>query len=503
AITTVKQTLPGSIRPFMSETVKSTNGSDYRNWELAAKSEYRFELEANTSLAIRLTSGTAEVYGAELAPGRLYLFGGEFTWLNGLSCLYLCSSHVTGRPSTEYTSDETPMVPLINIHTAFEQMRILAHRTLTANQLETAKSRPPRVLVLGPENSGKTSACKIWCNYAIRGRSWCPTLINLDVSDGGWTIPGTVSACPLSSAIPTCTPANPFGATATSAPTALSSSALLPVVHWFGHTDAKRNQQLIERLIRTLASSVKQKFQQDHTLNASGFIIDTPAAFSTSNAQGDSKYNLIKICVEAFDVNTILIMGHDKLSVELQRVFGGSEGITVLKVPKSGGVVELDYAYQTRVVASQIRAYFYGTPLYLPPSMNPATAQLGGEATTETTLSPFSVTLNANDLQIYRIGSSVLVPSSALPIGATRAIGEIQPVRVDVESGGILHSVLALLAPFDSSPSDEMLLQQEVTGFLIVTAIDMPRRKITVLAPSQGSLVGRTALIGSLEWQDR
>ncbi|CEL59631.1 Protein CLP1 OS=Laccaria bicolor (strain S238N-H82 / ATCC MYA-4686) GN=CLP1 PE=3 SV=1 [Rhizoctonia solani AG-1 IB] len=161
-------------------------------------------------------------------------------------------------------------------------------------------------------------------------------------------------------------------------------------------------------------------------------------------------------------------MGHDKLSVELQRVFGGSDGITVLKVPKSGGVVELDYPYQTRVIASQIRAYFYGTPLYLPPSVNPATAQLGGEATTETTLSPFSITLNASDLQIYRIGSTALVPTSALPIGATRAVGEIQPVRVDIESGGILHSVLALLAPFDSSPSDEMLLQQEVAGFLIV-----------------------------------
>jgi polyribonucleotide 5'-hydroxyl-kinase len=42
--------------------------------------------------------------------------------------------------------------------------------------------------------------------------------------------------------------------------------------------------------------------------------------------------------IQAVPVNTILIMGHDKLSVELQRVFGGSDGITVLKVPKSGGV---------------------------------------------------------------------------------------------------------------------------------------------------------------------
>lgn len=44
----------------------------------------------------------------------------------------------------------------------------------------------------------------------------------------------------------------------------------------------------------------------------------------------------------------------------------------------------------------------------------------------------------------------------------------MQPMRVDIESGGILHSVLALLAPFESTPSDQALLQQEVAGFLIV-----------------------------------
>lgn len=481
----------------------SASGSDQRTWNLNPQSEYRFELEPSASLAIRLTSGNAEIYGAELAPGRAYLFGGEckaavFTW-------YGCTLEVIGRPSTEYTSDETPMVALSNIHAAFERMRVLAHRALTANQPETTESRPPRVLVIGPENSGKTSACKTWCNYAVRGgRGWCPTLINLDVGDGGWTIPGTISACPLSAAIPTCTPANPFGATATSAPTALSSSALLPMVYWFGHTEVKRNRQLVEKLVQNLANSVKQKAKQDHTLNASGFIIDTPAAFAVPGPLADNKYSFIKTCVGAFDVNTILIMGNEKLNVELQRMFGSSKGITVLKVPKSGGVVELDYPYHTRVLTSQIRAYFYGTPLYLPASMNPATAQLGGEAATEMTLSPFSSTLDMRDLQIYRIGDTTLAPSSALPIGATRAIGETQPVRVDTESGGVLHSVLALLSPFDSAnPSDQELLQQEVAGFLIVTAIDMQRRKITVLSPSPGSLAGRVALIGSLEWQDR
>jgi polyribonucleotide 5'-hydroxyl-kinase len=125
--------------------------------------------------------------------------------------------------------------------------------------------------------------------------------------------------------------------------------------------------------------------------------------------------------------------------------------------------------------------------------MNAATAQLGGEAATEMTLSPFSTTLDVNDLKIYRVGDSThslefhivaqsltnsptatLAPSSALPIGASRAIGEMQPVRVELDSGGILHSVLALLAPFESNPSDDALLQQEVAGFLIVSVHAFP-----------------------------
>jgi polyribonucleotide 5'-hydroxyl-kinase len=123
----------------------------------------------------------------------------------------------------------------------------------------------------------------------------------------------------LSAAIPTCTPANPFGATATSAPTALSSSALLPIVYWFGHLETKRNRQLVERIIQNLADSMKQKFRQDHTrmyldyfrsdlppytcrqVNASGFIIDTPAAFAVPGLLADNKYNFVKTCVEAFD----------------------------------------------------------------------------------------------------------------------------------------------------------------------------------------------------------
>lgn len=40
-------------------------------------------------------------------------------------------------------------------------------------------------------------------------------------------------------------------------------------------------------------------------------------------------------------VNVIIVIGHEKLNVEMQRLFGGqnqSRRITVVKIPKSGGV---------------------------------------------------------------------------------------------------------------------------------------------------------------------
>lgn len=69
---------------------------------------------------------------------------------------------------------------------------------------------------------------------------------------------------------------------------------------------------------------------------------------------GDKKYALIRSCIDAFQsvsacipsshiakysvlVNVILVVGHEKLNVEMQRMFG-SASVSVVKIPKSGGV---------------------------------------------------------------------------------------------------------------------------------------------------------------------
>jgi len=75
-----------------------------------------------------------------------------------------------------------------NLHIALEQMRVRALRKIRGSpappQEATKKLDPPRVLVLGPEHSGKTSVCKILANYAVRmGQGWTPFLVNVNPSE--------------------------------------------------------------------------------------------------------------------------------------------------------------------------------------------------------------------------------------------------------------------------------------------------------------------------------
>jgi len=85
------------------------------------------------------------------------------------------------------------MAAYANLHMAFEQMRVRALRAIhgspTSEDGSNLNSEPPRILVLGPENSGKTSVCKVLANYAVRtGQEWSPLLVNVDTSEVSFSV---------------------------------------------------------------------------------------------------------------------------------------------------------------------------------------------------------------------------------------------------------------------------------------------------------------------------
>jgi polyribonucleotide 5'-hydroxyl-kinase len=83
------------------------------------------------------------------------------------------------------------MAPYANVHHAFEQMRVRALAAIHGSPIHDPdygnvprNSEPPRVMVVGPENSGKTTLCKILANYAVNAnQGWVPVLVNVDTAD--------------------------------------------------------------------------------------------------------------------------------------------------------------------------------------------------------------------------------------------------------------------------------------------------------------------------------
>ena len=77
-----------------------------------------------------------------------------------------------------------------------------------------------------------------------------------------------------------------------------------------------------------------------------------------------------------------------------------------------------------------------------------------------------------------------MAPSSALPIGASRAVSELLPLHIDPSSpsSGLLNSVLALLASTagDGEQYDEELVDLPVQGFVIVYVHDTFNRSTPI-----------------------
>ena len=126
---------------------------------------------------------------------------------NSASLLLSSLLHVAGSPSTEYVSTETNLPALSNLHLALESHRLRSHRYQTKRAQKMAalsaseRSRTlsaeqefgdgldfeddaPRVMILGPEGSGKSTVAKTLINWTTRaGRDWRPVLVNLDPSE--------------------------------------------------------------------------------------------------------------------------------------------------------------------------------------------------------------------------------------------------------------------------------------------------------------------------------
>ena len=208
-----------------------------------------------------------------------YIFNGKkgaiYTW-------HGCRIEVTGECQIEYVAEETPMVSYANTHFALENLRDSASKT---------SSQGPRILVLGPENAGKTSLVKLLASYATRaGRQ--PVVVNLDPKEGMLSIPGTLSAIAFDSIIDV---EEGWGSSPTNGPSQIPVK--LPLVFYYGLEDPESQAQIFKPVLSRLALSVMGRLQDDEEAKTAGCIVDTPGIISQG---GKGSYDIVQHIVSEF-----------------------------------------------------------------------------------------------------------------------------------------------------------------------------------------------------------
>ncbi|KAJ2783337.1 Cleavage polyadenylation factor subunit clp1 [Coemansia interrupta] len=433
-----------------------------------------------------LLSGHAELFGAELGSEAAYTFSGFngaiFSWQG-------CTLSVSGDNHTAYVAGETPMDSYINVHMALQQLRVQAHN----GDMGAA----PRVMIVGPEDSGKTSLARLLLNYAVR-MDQKPLFVDLDTAGSSMTVPGTVSVTPVTKTIDI---EDGFMGYATSA--AVSRPVDLPLVWQYGHELPSDNPVLFNILVDKMAAAIDKRVAADKTAAASGLIVDTHGSTDIS------KLETIEHAIRTLKINTLLVVGNERMySLLSNRLETMSQGLpqletTAIKLAKSGGTVDRDAAYRQQQTSRTIKQYFYGT--------------------TREPLTSFPTVVNFKEISVLRVGEDVRAPSSTLPLGETRKLTDTSVFEVDLDES-LFHSVLAvtdIVRPADfvsdsgaadaegedaTKPSASYDWNEAVgvqaIGFVNVSKIDMEKKRFTMTSPVAGRLPKQVLLDGYVKWME-
>ncbi|KAF2265757.1 pre-mRNA cleavage complex II protein-like protein Clp1 [Lojkania enalia] len=432
-----------------------------RTQDLSAGTEFRFEVPFSRTLTIKLLSGTAEYFGTELAPSSTYSFSGAkgaiYTW-------HGAKLEIGGEAESEYVAEETGMMGYANAHFALENLRDKAAQT---------NDTGPRVLVVGPENSGKTSVVKILTSYAVKaGRQ--PVVINLDPRQGMLSVPGSFSAAAVSSIIDI---EDGWGSSPISGPSPIPVK--MPLVYHYGLKDPEESR-FFRPLVTRMALAVTSRMEEDQASKLAGFIIDSPGAISGGKG---GVYENVEHIVSEFSVNIVFVLGSERLYSDLSRKYSNrpaDEAVHIIRLDKSGGCVDRDEMYMKALRQTQIRAYFFG--------------HAG-----ENALGPHSQVADFNDLNILRIKEASDSNPSFRPgdNDDDDAYGSSTEIYEKLTPSSLMQNSLLAVTTAAANERQEVIRDSSVTGYIYIADVDETKRKVRFLAPQPGQTPSTAMVTGS------
>lgn len=262
-----------------------------------------------------------------------------------------------------------------------------------------------------------------------------------------------------------------------------------------------------------LSRAIDARTAGDDATCSAGLIINTPAGLDTV-----SGLEILHSCIKSLSVDVVLVLGHDRLYQQLRaslttKTQEQSKGITVIKLPKSGGVVNRDAVRRKMLESRKVKEYFYGPRRY--PSIPSTTSSDGGGLIAAPALKPFLMELPQDIVKIYKFvddasrGSGGLVP-------VTGSAHEADPCRlelVSIEDKSILHCLAAVMHPLspaallevgeDESEEAKLVAASNVAGFVVIQSVNHESKTISLLAPCPGKLPSTNVIIGDgIKWMD-
>jgi polyribonucleotide 5'-hydroxyl-kinase len=334
-----------------SSSASSSSSSTTTRHAIAAEQELRVDVPKGAVCTVKLTEGLCEVFGMELAKDQPYKYEGPlhfaiFTWYPN------CQVELSGIPTDAcYVADDTQMKAYAGIHGRLNWKRDEARRI---------GADGPRVLVVGPTDSGKSTLCQILLAYGVRA-GYAPVFVDLDVGQSTLSIPGTIGAAVLSPK--EITPHRGI-------------SAARPMVYWYGDKTPDSDTGMIgdgsrySSLLSLLAAAVDDRTGNDEAIRASGIVVNMCGRVD------EIGYQEILQVVQSYSIELVIVLGNDRLFSKINKELssnGSRKGprlasnpnssIVTIKLPRSGGATERDSTVRKNIRANLTSKYFYGDPL--------------------------------------------------------------------------------------------------------------------------------------------
>ena len=487
------------------DTASTTTGdlpppasADVTRHILKVEEELRLEVSFSKTCDFQLTlrQGSAELYGVELALNKTYTLAADtggmklaiFTW-HGCVVDVECRDGVSLEIS--YTSDETNSnVAAVNTHAQLEALR---------DEAAASQQHGPRVLVVGPTESGKTSLAKVLTAYAVKlGRT--PILVDLDPADNCLSITGALAACCMdqdSISVET------YATTGIPVNRHSTQQQAQPLVLWHGKTEL--SPDLYREQVGALGRKIEARLEHDEWARSSGIIVNTNGWIQ------DEGFKLLLTTVEAFKISVVLVLGHDRLYSMMKSAVATNDSkdsdrtsTKVIKVPRSGGVVSRASDFILNSRSRSIRRYFYGS-MVDPPQQQQQTQMRDVVVHRVPQLTPFAVQLRFDKLTLYRY-SSLSLSASLLPVTGAQSTEPVQLERVEITEK-LQHVILALCHPqavsaYEQSGKARDLYESGVAGFCVVERVLMETDMIHLLSPCAGNLPSHTLIVGDITWME-